>query len=99
MPLNCPKNGERVNFLVLDFDPRSGLSFFREGRQRFRAEGEGKYFAAKKESFIPQIPGCMESGDHLPVDLDPPIPELGIGPSIPVFRMTPGNLQQGFPQP
>jgi hypothetical protein len=47
-----PANPAHANFLVLDFDPRSGLSFFREGRQRFRAEGEGKYFAAKKESLI-----------------------------------------------
>ena len=50
-----PANPAHANFLVLDFDPRSGLSFFREGRQRFRAEGEGKYFAAKKESLIPRV--------------------------------------------
>jgi len=47
-----PANPAHAHFLVLDFDPRPGLSFFREGRQRFRAEGEGKYFAKKKESLI-----------------------------------------------
>ena len=41
----------------------------------------------------------MESGDHLPVDMDSPIPEFGIGPPIPIFRMRPGDRQQGFPQP
>ena len=49
-----PAGPSHNNFLVLDLGPRSGLSFFREGRQRFRAGGEGKYFAAKKESLIPK---------------------------------------------
>jgi hypothetical protein len=48
-----PANPAHANFLVLDFDPRSGLSFFREGRQRFRAEWEGKYFAEKKGKSYP----------------------------------------------
>jgi len=30
-----PANPAHANFLVLDFDPRSGLSFFREGCLRF----------------------------------------------------------------
>jgi hypothetical protein len=45
-----------------------------------------------------QIPGRMQSGNDFPVDLDPPIPELGIRPPIPVFRMRPGDLQQCAPQ-
>jgi hypothetical protein len=45
-----PAGPSHDNFLVLDFESGSGLSFFCEGRQRFPAECEGKYFAEKKES-------------------------------------------------
>ena len=36
----------------------------------------------------------MQPGDDLPVDLDPPLPELGIRPPIPVFRMLSSDLER-----
>src|SRR4030042_5587417 len=61
--------------------------------------GQRAYFVLPNPFYDSQIPSRMQSGDDLPVDLDPPIPELGIRPPIPVFRMPSGDLQQGSPQP
>ena len=55
-----PAGPSHDNFLVLDFDPRSGLSFFREGKQRFRAEcGEGRA-TQKSESLYPKASKAMK---------------------------------------
>jgi len=45
-----------------------------------------------------QIPGLMQSLNDFVIDVDPAIVELGIRLPVPIFRMTPGDLQQGFPQ-
>jgi hypothetical protein len=39
----------RGPFYILDFDPRPGISFFRDGRYRFRAYGEKTSCSVKKQ--------------------------------------------------
>ncbi len=58
-----PAGPSHDSFLVIDFDPRPGLSFFRERRQRFRAEC-GECRATQKNKILSSGQGRAVTGPH-----------------------------------
>ena len=69
------------------------------GAGLFEKPGHGARFGLPNSFDHRQIPARVQPLNDFMVHLDAPLPKLGLRSTVPVFRVSSGDLQQGFPQP